>query len=131
MLANFSKTQKLILLLLTSILLIVIGAIVYSVGNKTTSTKPKVEVLNREDLKDRLPYRGNNFVVDYSEEDNLYLVQIIQKPYAENKLKAEAWFRSLGFEDLCSLKISWWADRDVLPPEPTDKDFSTTGCSQT
>jgi len=59
------------------------------------------------------------------------LVQIIQKPYAENKLKAEAWFRSLGFEDLCSLKISWWADRDVLPPEPTDKDFSTTGCSQT
>jgi hypothetical protein len=89
------------------------------------SGKPKVI--------EQTPYITQDFTVTYQpasqNSTDFFLVTVLKTPYKDIKKKAEAWFQEQGVDDLCTLDIKWWADRQVLSAEKlTEEDLSTTDC---
>lgn len=74
---------------------------------------PQEEALNG--LKEKLPYRGENFSVEYVAKTDQFFIYLAKAPPTQIQAEALAWLKARGVNPQ-SLNIIWFPTGEAIPP---------------
>lgn len=123
------------------ILSIVITVLTHKNTPQISTTPPKITpqkitqvptfINELSKLKSVLPYKAQNYSIEYLEPVNIINVKISassEDEFIKVKKEAESYITSRGIKDICSLNIFWVPPSNLAPKTIKATNLITTGC---